>query len=159
MRGLGMRLLSELLCHMLLYLAADLIWATKIKASAEALGLPCRPVRTMDMLEARLAEWSDADPIAALLLDLEKPEEALAFIARMRGSAAGPREKSVRLLAFGPHVARELFQKAREAGADEVMARGALDHNMGDVLLALAARRNGSMVNGPVWDRQKPSAG
>ena len=35
-----------------LFLAADLIWATRIKATAEDLGVAARPVRTMEMLEA-----------------------------------------------------------------------------------------------------------
>ena len=125
---------------MILYLAADLLWATKIKGAAEALGLPCRPVRTLDMLEARLRERTPGAPIAALLLDLEKPEEALAMIGRLRGPGASADDRRIRLLAFGPHVLKDLFQQARDAGADEVLARGALDRNMDDVLLGLAGR-------------------
>ncbi len=96
----------------ILYLAADLLWASKIKGTADALGVPARPVRTMEMLEARLA---DCD-VKALLLDLDKPEEALAMIARLRGDAASDKDKSIRLVAWGPHVAKELF-RVREAGA------------------------------------------
>lgn len=125
---------------MILYLAADLLWATKIKGCAESLGLPCRPVRSVDMLEARLADRTPDQPIAALLLDLEKPDEALAMIARLRGPAASEQDRRTRILAFGPHVLKDLFQRARDAGADEVLARGALDRNMPDILLALAAR-------------------
>lgn len=121
---------------MILYLAADLLWASKIKGTADALGVPARPVRTMDMLEARLADCE----VKALLLDLDRPEEALAMIGRLRGAGASEMERSVRLVAWGPHVAKDLLQQARTAGADEVLTRGAMDHNMQEILLALHAR-------------------
>ncbi|MCC5785398.1 MAG: hypothetical protein JJU33_01705 [Phycisphaerales bacterium] len=121
---------------MILYLASDLIWATKIKGVAEHVGLPCRPARTLEMLEARLADCE----VAAVLLDLEKPEEAMAMIARLRGDGASEQDQKIRVVAFGPHVLVELFQQARDAGADEVLARGVLDRNMPEILLALAGR-------------------
>lgn len=120
----------------ILYLAADLLWASKVKGTADALGVPARPVRTMEMLEARLA---DCD-VKALLLDLDKPEEAMQMIARLRGETASEKDKSIRLVAWGPHVAKDLLQQARTAGADEVLTRGAMDHNMQEILLALHAR-------------------
>jgi hypothetical protein len=43
----------------------------------------------------------------------------------------------VRVLAFGPHVAVELFEKARAAGADEVLARGAFDRRLREILAGL----------------------
>lgn len=140
---------------MILYLAADLLWASKIKGTAEALGIPCRPVRTLEMLEARLAEAataidsctgvksatngatassSESSTLRALVLDLDKPDEAMAMIARVRREE---RWRGVRVVCFGPHVAKELFQQARDAGADEVLPRGALDARMEDVLLKL----------------------
>lgn len=120
---------------MILYLAADLLWASKIKGTAEAAGIPARPVRSLDMLEARLA---DAAPVA-LILDLDKPEEAMAMLARLRGPQAGPADRAIRVLAFGPHVAKDLLQAARDAGADAVLTRGAFDHDMTGILLKLAS--------------------
>lgn len=114
---------------MILYLAADLIWASKIKATADALGLPCRPVRNMEMLEARLA---DSD-VKALIVDLVVAETAMEMIARVKQRAAG----AVRVLAFGPHVARDALAAARLAGADEVLTRGAFDHGIEQMLLRL----------------------
>ena len=52
---------------MVLYCAADLIWATRIRAAAEAAGIPSRPVRDLAMLEARLAD----SPVRGLIVDLE----------------------------------------------------------------------------------------
>ncbi len=118
-----------------LFMAADLIWATRIKATAEDLGVAARPVRTLEMLEARLADTN----ATSLLLDLEKPVEALAMIERLRGVAATPRERSIRIIVWGPHVARDLLQQARDAGADEVLTRGAFDHHLPEILLKLGS--------------------
>lgn len=124
---------------MLLYAAADLIWASKIKATADAMGVAARPVRTLEMLEARLA---DTPEISALLVDLDKGEEGLALIARVRDVAqgAGEREQKIRVLAWGPHVAKELLQAARDAGANDVMTRGGFDGSMPEILARLGAR-------------------
>lgn len=128
---------------MILYLAADLIWASKIKATAESLGLACRPVRNMEMLEARLA---DSD-VRALVLDLDVAEMAMEMVGRVRRESQsgrdaeeqmGKEKQRIRVLAFGPHVAREALAAAQKAGADEVMTRGGFDHNMDQVLLRLA---------------------
>lgn len=118
-----------------LFLAADLIWATRIKATAEDIGVAARPVRTMDMLEARLADTN----ATSLMLDLEKPAEALAMITRLRSAAATPRERAIRILVWGPHVAKDLLQQARDLGADEVLTRGAFDHHLPEILLKLGS--------------------
>lgn len=116
---------------MILYLASDLIWATRIKETAKALGVEARPVRSLEMLDARL---DDSEP-RALILDLEAPETALAMLQSLRERGSG-----LRTVCFGPHVAKDLFQQAREAGADEVMTRGAFDHHLPELLVTLAGR-------------------
>ncbi len=121
---------------MILYLAADLLWASKIKGVADSLGLPARPVRSLEMLEARLAD----SPVSALLLDLDKPDEAMTMLARVK-SIAQEGARPIRVLAFGPHVAKDLLQQARDAGADQVFTRGSFDHNLPDIMLALASRQ------------------
>lgn len=117
---------------MILYFASDLVWATRIKATAEDLGLPCRPVRNPDMLAQRLA---DSAPVA-LILDLETEEAGLELLRTLRADPVGGR---LRVLAFAPHVKKDLMQQARDAGADEVITRGAFDHNLVDILVRLAA--------------------
>ncbi len=123
---------------MILYCAADLIWATRIKGMADSLGIPCRPARSVEMLEARLADSN----VKAVILDLEAPEASLAILRALRGEAGLPgRDPDGRIVAvaFGPHVATELFQQARDAGADQVLARGAFDRNLPQILQTLAA--------------------
>ncbi len=119
---------------MILYAAADLLWATKIKTTAEAVGVPARPVRTLDMLEARLTDCPQA---TALVVDLDKGDDALALVRKVREQEALGRTPRLKVLAWGPHVAKELLQAARDAGADEVMTRGAFDHNLEQLLLKL----------------------
>lgn len=116
---------------MILYFAADLVWASRIKATADALGVACRPARTPEMLDARRAD----SPVRSLIVDLDAGPAAVDLIRHAR-SGEGQR---LRILAFGPHVAKELFQAARDAGADEVLTRGSFDHSLEDVLLRLAA--------------------
>jgi DNA-binding NarL/FixJ family response regulator len=125
---------------MILYFAADLIWGTRIKGTADALGLACRPARTPDMLRARLAD----SPVRALIVDLDSPETALELIRTTRSEASG----GVRVVAFGPHMAKDALQAARDAGADEVLARGAFDAHLPDILLRLGSVGDGAASAG-----------
>lgn len=149
---------------MILYLCADLLWGTRIKSTADAIGVPCRPARTPEMLRARLAD----SPVRALIVDLDAGDAAIELIRSARDieRAAGPPATTDRgrsagapsnpagganpgtpppipprlfILAFGPHVAVELFARAKEAGADESLARAAFDRRLPDILRALEA--------------------
>ena len=121
--------------RMILYAAADLIWATKIKGVADGLGVACRPARDLAMLEARLSDCQ----VSAFLVDLDKGEEALGLIRRAKLGRSDPDARKVRVIAWGPHVQKDLLQAARDAGADDVMTRGAFDHSLADLLLKLSA--------------------
>lgn len=118
---------------MIVYFAADLLWASKIKGTAEAVGVAARPVRSIEMLEARLGD----SPVKALVVDLEGGEVAMELIRRLRGGAKSPTESAVRVLAFGPHVATEALAGAKAAGADVVMPRGGFSARMPEILKQL----------------------
>jgi hypothetical protein len=118
----------------ILYLASDLMWATRIKATAEDVGVPCRPVRSLDMLQARLADTPD---LKGLILDLESPQTALQLIQFVRSADAPTAAHSLRLIGFAPHVKRDIIQQALDAGAHQVLTRGAFDHDLADILLKL----------------------
>lgn len=118
---------------MILYCAADLLWASKIKGTADALGLPCRPARNPDMLAARLGD----SPVRSLIVDLEA-EHAFALIAAARAADAS-RTTPVRILAFGPHVMVDALRQAKAQGADTVMARGAFAARLPSILQDLSA--------------------
>lgn len=117
---------------MILYSAADLLWSTRISGTAKQAGVPARPVRSVEMLRARLAD----SPVRAAILDLENPGVALEIIRALRAEGLDP-ERRIRIVAFGPHVAVELLEQARAEGADLVMARGAFDRRLPELLLEL----------------------
>ncbi|MEC9373956.1 MAG: hypothetical protein VYC34_08935, partial [Planctomycetota bacterium] len=81
----------------------------------------------------------DSD-VRALIVDLDAPELALDLIRRLREPDRDQPPNRIRIVAFGPHVARQTLQAARDAGADDVMPRGAFDHNLTDILITLAGR-------------------
>ncbi len=126
---------------MIVYSAADLLWATRIKATAEALGIPCRPVRSVDMLRARLAESA----VKGLIVDLEAAEVGLSLIRALRGTGPVAGDQGppldpggrITIVAFGPHVAVDVLAEARAAGSDRVLARGTFDHQLNDILQEL----------------------
>ena len=119
----------------ILYNAADLIWATRIKSTAEALGVMARPARNTDMLAARLAD----SEVSAILLDLDAPDAAWDLLDMLRGPDADPAARRVRVICWGPHVAVELFQQARDRGADDILTRGAFSSTLPDLLVRLAS--------------------
>ena len=117
---------------MILYLAADLLWATRIRSTADSIGVPARPARTLDMLTARLAD----SPVRGVVIDLEG-DHALPLIAHLRRPDASPAEKAVRIVAWGPHVEVQKLRDAKAAGADAVMARGAFARHLPAILKEL----------------------
>jgi len=118
---------------MILYLASDLLWASKIKGTADALNLPCRPARTPEMLRARLAD----SPVRALIIDLEAGLTALALLHLIRTEAP-----AVRTLAFAPHVMTDAINAAKDAGADTVLPRGTFSAQLPALLTALSTGQN-----------------
>ena len=125
---------------MILYCASDLLWASKIKGTGDALGIVCRPVRNAEMLAARLA---DSD-VRALIVDLEAGEVGLGLIGQLRAHERGAAGMggglggAIRILAFGPHVEKARLQAARDAGADAVYPRGAFADRLAELLQALS---------------------
>jgi hypothetical protein len=85
------------------------------------------------MLKARLA---DSD-VRAAIVDLDGPDVALELIRALRGPEALDPDGRVRIVAFGPHVAVERFEEAKAAGADAVLARGAFDRRLPELLAEL----------------------
>lgn len=108
---------------MILYRAADLLWASRIRATAEAVG-----VRVRAASESALSE----EVPTGLLVDLEAGEGAIAMIMEVRRTHPG-----CRIIAFGPHVREDLMAQARQAGADETIPRGVFDRRLAEILRGL----------------------
>ena len=109
---------------MRVYCCSDLIFATKIRSTAEAVGAPTRPAREAEKLGTLLEE----EDVALVLVDLEL-DEAESLIRQAKDHASQPR-----VIAFGAHVARERLQAAEAAGADRVMPRSTFTQELPELL-------------------------
>ncbi len=120
------------LSSMIVYCCADLIFATKIRSTCEALGIVSRPTRNGEMLRKRLDRVEDGkanDAVSLVLVDLDIGADALGLIAMARSH-----DTALPVIAWGPHVAVELLNKAGEAGASEVMTRGSFTQQLPEIL-------------------------
>jgi CheY-like chemotaxis protein len=127
--------------RMIVYCCADLIFATKVRSTADSLGIVTRPVRDAPMLQKRLDRVDDGKPneaVTALLIDLDTGDAGLALIEQAKRHDA-----TLPVIAFGAHVAVEILEAARQRGADEVMPRGSFTRNLPQLLESLASRKAG----------------
>ena len=100
-------------------LTGDLFFRAKIEAVAKAAGVPVGFVRSAE--EARGA--------STVLVDLADGDRAIEAVVALK---AGPEAPLV--VAFGPHREGEAFKRAREAGADRVLARSAFVERLPELL-------------------------
>ena len=105
---------------MIAFLASDLLWSSRIRATAEALGLPSRRIDAPEDLAPLLA----AGPVRLVLIDLEA-RDAWTLISTLRGPDASERARQTPTLAWAPHVCVEDLEQARSAGVERVLTRGA----------------------------------
>lgn len=120
---------------MIAYTASDLLWSSRIKATADALSVPSRKISNPDDLEALL----DAGQVRLVLVDLEAPD-AQAMISALRGPDASESAKCVPTLAWAPHVLVDDLEFARRAGIDRVLTRGAFAANLETILSETSAK-------------------
>lgn len=114
-------------------LAADLLFASKIRGAAQAVGATVRLARSADELVRSAAE----QPGALILVDLHaRAGDPAAAIAAVRSAEGGRRS---RIVAFASHTDTAAIQGARAAGADRVLARSAFVREL-PALLAEAGR-------------------
>lgn len=119
---------------MLVYCCSDLIFATKIASTAEAVQVVARPARNAEMLRARLDQVDDGKangPVSVLMVDLDLGNAAFDLIAQAAAHPAPPR-----IIAFGPHVLATALAKAKDVGADAAMTRGAFTAQLPELIRA-----------------------
>ena len=104
-----------------------LLVSPDLMATSRIAGLCREAGATLETLRG-LGETPHGGPHQVVLLDLQAlAEDPAVIVTRARlladgsGGGDGPR-----LVAFGPHVARERLALARAAGADDVVSRGEL---------------------------------
>jgi hypothetical protein len=110
-------------------LAADMIFASKIRGAAHAVGaevvLARNPAHVVDLIATapeghRITAIIDLDTRA---LHIDKT------ITEMRHA-----NNDVRIIAYVSHVNTDAIHEARDAGADKVLARSAFTQQMADIL-------------------------
>jgi DNA-binding NarL/FixJ family response regulator len=97
-----------------LLLSDDLIFTSRILATARAHGLAMTAAKTQEALLAKVME----SPPSGVILDLHNPTlDVPEFLAALKLLG------SPRVVAYGSHVDAERLKAARQAGVDLVMPR------------------------------------
>jgi CheY-like chemotaxis protein len=105
-----------------------MIFASRVKSTADAVGAPLQLVRNADQM---LRLCTEVNP-RLIIIDLDvRTLDPVDLIRRLKDGAQpdGPQ-----ILAYVSHVREDLITAAREAGADQVMARGAFSKNLPAIL-------------------------
>ena len=125
---------------MIVYSCHDLVFATKIRSTAESLQLPNRPARGSQALADRLKQVDDGklnEPVTAVLIDLDLADAALELVEQVK-----THDRNLPVIVFGSHVETQLLDAAKQRGADFVMPRSSFTAN----LPAILRRFGGSQV-------------
>jgi len=98
-----------------LLLCDDLMFASRISATARSLGLTVRTART----STDLVQLAAGEKPSCVILDLANPSLAIAdFVNQVRPEGQVPV-----LVAYGSHVDAAVLNAARQAGCDLVLPR------------------------------------
>jgi len=109
-------------------LPADLMFAARIRGTAQAVGANLTLVRN----EKELLERARALAPRQIIIDLDtRSLDPVALIATLK---ADPTLKSIPILAYVSHVREDAIAGARAAGAERVIARGAFVKNLTEIL-------------------------
>jgi len=118
----------------------DMIFATKIASTGSAVGICVATVKTAEAVTRAMAE----SRVSLLIVDLGSTgDEAFAAIDAAVAHASRPR-----VVAFVSHVDIDMANRARSAGADEVLARSKFSQALPQLLTDGAVpptRRPGSV--------------
>jgi len=106
----------------------DLFFASKIRGTAEQLGVAVKFARTTDAL----AEAARRDPPALIICDLHSQKTDPIELARQL--KADEQLRSIPLLGFFSHVQTELQREAEHAGFDRVLPRSAFTKHLSEIL-------------------------
>src|SRR5205085_1907203 len=98
-----------------LLLSDDLIFTSRITATAQAHGLTVQPARTQAQLQALAGQEAPA----GVIVDLDHPGLNVSELLRQLRAAAVPPY----VVAYGSHVDAAGLRAAREAGCDLVLPR------------------------------------
>lgn len=107
-------------------LPADLLFASRIRAAAEAAGARIEIARSPDALRSRIRNA----PPRRVLIDLDaRAWDPVALIRELRQDRA---TQGIELVAWVSHVREDAIEAARAAGADRVLARSAFARTLAE---------------------------
>ena len=113
---------------MILAVLDDLMFSSKVKSAAAAIG---RPVAFARSAEKALEAMRQTTP-ALVIFDLNNPRiDTLAIVAAMK---ADPALAGVETIAYASHVHVDLMQAGRAAGISAVMARSQFTQQLAEIL-------------------------
>jgi CheY-like chemotaxis protein len=116
------------LSRTVLAIVDDLLFASKIRGTAEEIGVTVKFARNADaMLNAARRDQPDL-----IIFDLNAERNNPADMARQL--KADEQLRSIPLLGFFSHVQTELQRQAEEAGIDQVIPRSAFSKYLGEIL-------------------------
>ncbi len=110
-----------------LFLTKDLVFSSRVSGRTQALGIELSVVSQADQLVANASR----DQVQLVMLDLSTPGlDPKQLVPQLRRLTRPPKA----IIAFGPHVHEVQLATAREAGCDEVLARGEFNSHMAGIL-------------------------
>jgi PleD family two-component response regulator len=113
---------------MILAVLDDLMFSSKIKTTANQLGVPVRFARSA---ESALGEMRTAAP-TLVIFDLNNPRtNPLGIVAAMKQD---PALASIPTVGYASHVQVDVINAARQAGVDDVLPRSAFTLQLADIL-------------------------
>src|SRR2546428_13720758 len=106
----------------------DLFFASKIRGTAEGLGVTVRFARNASMM----LEAARRDQPSLIICDLHSQKvDPLELVKQLK---ADKELRSIPLLGFFSHVQTELQQQAEQAGFDRVLPRSAFSKHLPEIL-------------------------
>lgn len=113
---------------MILAVLDDLLFTSKIRTTAERLGVPISFARSS---ESALSDMRKSLP-SLVILDLNNPRiDPLGTVGSMK---ADPALAAIPTVGFASHVQTDVIEAARRAGVGEVMARSAFAQKLPEIL-------------------------
>jgi DNA-binding NarL/FixJ family response regulator len=110
---------------MVLAAVDDLLFSSKIRATAKQVGVDVAFARTPDDILARVRELKPS----LAIFDLNSSKTDPVRVIGLLKADGGPRT-----IAFASHVHVDLIQAAKSAGADEVLPRSAFAARLAEIL-------------------------
>jgi CheY-like chemotaxis protein len=115
---------------MIVVVVEDLLFLSKIRQTAEMLGVPTEVVEPI-----KAEERTRAASACAVILDLN--HRAGGAVELVKALKANPATRGTPVIGFLSHVQRDLATAARAAGCDQVLARSTMTQRLPELLRAL----------------------